>query len=248
MIKVEDVHKTFGGKPVLRGVSCEVAKGEFIALIGMSGSGKSILLKHIAGMIRPDKGRILVDGVRVGTAGGRELERLRGRFGFVFQSGALFDSMTVFDNVAFPLREKTRLNEREIRDKVICTLDQVGLADAGARYPAQISGGMVKRTALARALVSEPEIMFFDEPTTGLDPIIARAILDLFHSCRQQLGYTGIIVSHDIPEVFRIVDKVAMLHEGRIVKYAPPGEFIDPPEPLVRQFITGSTEGPIHYR
>jgi phospholipid/cholesterol/gamma-HCH transport system ATP-binding protein len=245
MIQIENVHKTFESQPVLRGLSCEVEKGEFLALIGMSGSGKSVLLKHIAGMIQPDEGRIVMDGNDMSPIRGRALEDLRKRFGVVFQHGALFDSLTVYDNIAFPLREKTKMPESEIREKVFQQLDAVSLKDAEEKYPAEISGGMAKRTALARALVTEPEIMFFDEPTTGLDPIIANSILKLFKSCHERFGFTGIIVSHDIPEVFEIVDRVAMLHEGVLIKVAAPGEFLDSEDALIRQFITGSTEGPI---
>ncbi|MDA0836533.1 MAG: ABC transporter ATP-binding protein [Planctomycetota bacterium] len=245
MIQIEDLHKSFDSHPVLRGLSCEVKKGEFLALIGMSGSGKSVLLKHIAGMIRPDKGRIILDGHDLAKIRGRELEALRKRFGVVFQQGALFDSLTVYDNIAFPLREKLKLRESEIRERVHRQLEAVSLKNAEDKYPAEISGGMAKRTALARALITEPEIMFFDEPTTGLDPIIANSILKLFKSCHERFGFTGIIVSHDIPEVFDIVDRVAMLHEGVLIKAAPPNEFRNSEDALIRQFITGSTEGPI---
>jgi len=247
MIKVENLHKSFEGAAVLRGVYCEVAKGEMLALIGMSGCGKSVLLKHIAGMFQPDEGRVLVDGNDMREIRGRKLEKLRRRFGFVFQNGALFDSLTVYDNVAFPLREKSKLSEKEIREKVMASLRQVGLTEAADKYTAQISGGMIKRTALARALITEPEILFFDEPTTGLDPIIAKTMLKLFDTCHKEFGFTGVIVSHDIPEVFDIVDRVAFLHQGKVQLAGRPEEILSSDDPMTRQFITGDTEGPIQY-
>ena len=245
MIEVEDLHKSFDGLQVLKGVSFRVERGEILALIGGSGHGKSVILKHVAGLIRPDRGRIRIDGNEIFHLRGRDLEQLRGRFGFLFQSGALFSSLTVFDNVAFPLREKTKLSEQEIREKVLTALDHVGLKDAEDKYPAQISGGMIKRTALARSLVRSPEIMFFDEPTTGLDPVIAHAILNLIESIHGRLRFTGIIVSHELSRVFQIVQKVAMLHEGVILTVGTPEEILSSSDPVVRQFITGSIEGPI---
>ncbi len=247
MIRVEDLHKSFDGFEVLRGVSFQVERGEILALIGRSGHGKSVLLKNIAGLIRPDRGRVFIDGENICRLRGRELERLRGRFAFLFQGGALFDSLTVFENVAFPLREKARLNDGEIREKVLSELGLVGLAGAEHKYPAELSGGMMKRAALARALVREPEIMFFDEPTTGLDPIIAHAILNLIDSIHKRLGFTGMIVTHQIPRVFDIVQRVAMLHEGSILITGSPGEILSSKDPIVRQFIRGEIEGPIDY-
>jgi len=248
VIRIEDIRKSFGRQEVLRGVSLHVAKGEFVALIGMSGSGKSLLLRHVVNLIRPDSGRVVVAGQEVATLQARELEELRSRVGYLFQSGALFDSMTVFDNVAFPLREKTRLGEATIRQKVMVELEQVGLKDAGEKFPAQLSGGMLKRVALARTLIRNPEILLFDEPTTGLDPIVANSILNLFDSVHRTFNFTGIIVSHEIPEIFRIVQKVAMLHEGRIVAVETPEDLRNTKNALVDQFVNGKTEGPIHYR
>jgi len=247
MIRVEDLYKSFDGFEVLRGVSFQVERGEILALIGRSGHGKSVLLKNIAGLIRPDRGRVFIDGENICRLRGRELERLRGRFAFLFQGGALFDSLTVFENVAFPLREKARLNDGEIREKVLSELALVGLAGAEHKYPAELSGGMMKRAALARALVREPEIMFFDEPTTGLDPIIGHAILNLIDSIHKRLGFTGMIVTHQIPRVFDIVQRVAMLHEGSILVAGPPGEILSSSDPIVGQFIRGEIEGPIDY-
>jgi len=247
MIQIIDLHKSFDGLEVLRGVTFQVAKGEILALIGRSGYGKSVLLKHVAGLIRPDRGRVLIDGEDLGRVRGRELERMRGRLGFLFQGGALFDSETVFENVAFPLRERTRLGEPEIRKKVMDLLEQVDLIGAENKYPAQLSGGMVKRAAFARALVTNPEIMLFDEPTTGLDPIIACAILNLIESLHSHFGFTGILVTHEIPSVFRFVQKVAMLHEGKILMVQTPEEMQSSMHPIIQQFIAGCVEGPIRY-
>jgi phospholipid/cholesterol/gamma-HCH transport system ATP-binding protein len=197
--------------------------------------------------MRPDRGRVLIDGEDICCLKGKELERLRSRFAFLFQSGALFDSLTVFENVAFPLREKTQLSDREIREKVLSELDQVGLAGAEHKYPGEISGGMIKRAALARALVREPEVMLFDEPTTGLDPIIAHAILNLVDSIHKRLNFTGIIVTHQIPTIFDIVQRVAMLHEGVILITGSPEEICLSKDPIVKQFINGDLEGPLDY-
>ena len=230
---------------VLRGVSCEIRKGEILALIGGSGTGKSVILKHMAGLLRPDRGRVVIDGIDITSLGGAELEQMRSRFGFLFQSGALFSSLSVFDNVAFPLREKTKLEEAKIRERVISVLDQVGLKEAEEKYPAQLSGGMIKRTALARALVRTPEIMFFDEPTTGLDPVTAHTIIDLIQSLHKRLRFTGIIVTHELARVFGIVERVALLYEGVIQFMGTPNEIMASQDAVVQQFISGATQGPI---
>ena len=248
MIRVEELWKSFGAHDVLRGVSFEVKPGEFLALVGLSGSGKSILLKQIVRLMEPDRGRVLVAGQDVAALSRRALEGLRSRIGFVFQSGALFDSLRIYENVAFPLREKTRLAESEIRKKGMAALEQVGLGHAEEKYPAQLSGGMVKRVALARTLVREPEIVLFDEPTTGLDPIVSNSILQLFDSVHKRLNLTGILVSHEIPAIFRIVQKVAMLHEGKIVAVEAPDRIMTSRDPVVEQFVRGQPEGPIRYR
>jgi phospholipid/cholesterol/gamma-HCH transport system ATP-binding protein len=247
MIEVDNLHKSFDGLQVLRGASFHVAKGELLALIGRSGYGKSVLLKHVAGLIRPDRGRVLIDGNDLGILKGKELEEMRSRFGFLFQNGALFDSLTIFENVAFPLKEKTKLRDHEIKKRVLSILDEVGLSGAENKYPAQISGGMVRRAALARSLVRNPEIMFFDEPTTGLDPIIGHAILNLIDSCHKRFGFTGILVTHEIPRAFEIVQKVAMLHEGAILIVASSQAILSSRDPIVQQFIAGNIEGPIQY-
>jgi phospholipid/cholesterol/gamma-HCH transport system ATP-binding protein len=246
MIRVEDLHKAFNGVAVLKGVSLEVEKGELLALIGRSGYGKSVLLKHVAGLLRPDQGRVLLDSQDMGRLRGRDLIRVRNRLGFLFQSGALFDSMTVLDNVAFPLREKTRLSEREIREKVMAELEQVGLLGSEEKFPSQISGGMVKRASLARALVEEPEIMLIDEPTTGLDPLTGQTILNLIDACHKRLRFSGIVVTHEVPKIFEIVNKVVMLHEGRVVFAGTPEEILSSEEETVKAFVTAGTEWLAH--
>ncbi len=239
MIQIENITKSFDDVPVLRGISLTVEKGEFVALIGRSGYGKSVLLRHVAGLLKPDSGRVLVDGQDLTSLRGRELEALRSRFGFVFQGGALFDSLSVFDNVAFPLREKTRKSEEEIATQVRAALVRVGLETSEDKLPAQISGGMVKRTALARALVMEPEFLFFDEPETGLDPLTAQGVLDLIHECHRNLKFTGIIISHQLPRVFDVVDRVAVLHNGQIRYFGPPDGLERSADEAVRQLVTG---------
>lgn len=241
MIRVENLSKAFGRQEVLREVSFEVQPGEFVALIGGSGSGKSLLLKLMVGLLQPDRGEVWIGDKDISALNRRELEALRSRIGFVFQGGALFDSMTVYDNVAFPLREKTSLPEQDIRRKVMDELELVGLREAEHKFPAQLSGGMLKRIALARALVRDPEIVLFDEPTTGLDPVVSRAVLDLFGEVHQRLKLTGILVSHEIPRIFDIVQKVAMLHEGRIVAMEPPTLFCAFPNPIIQEFVNGTT-------
>ncbi|HJX34018.1 MAG TPA: ATP-binding cassette domain-containing protein [Desulfatiglandales bacterium] len=248
MIQIEDLHKSLSGKKVLEGVNLNVNKGEILVLIGMSGYGKSVLLKHIARIFRPDRGRVLIDGKDIGLLNSRELAEVRSRLGFLFQGGALFESMSVYDNVAFPLKEKLGLKKDEINERVLRELDQVGLSGAEDKYPTQISGGMQKRAALARVLVWQPEIILFDEPTTGLDPIIGHAILQLIEELHKNRNFTSIIVTHELHRVFKIANRAAMLHEGIIKTLGTPDEILASDDPVVRQFITGDTEGPISYR
>lgn len=245
MIRVENLHKAFGAQPVLRGVTLEVLGGEIMIVIGQSGGGKSVFLKHLLGLLHPDAGRIWVDGTELTHLRGPALDRVRERYGVVFQGGALFDSMTVFDNVAFPLREKTTLSPREIAARTDEKLAQVGLAGMGHKYPAEISGGMRKRVAIARALVTEPEIVFFDEPTTGLDPVLVNAIHHLILDLHRKFRFTAIMVSHEIPEIFQIAHRVAMLHGGVIVEATDPQSIQTSANPIVQQFIRGEIEGPI---
>jgi phospholipid/cholesterol/gamma-HCH transport system ATP-binding protein len=239
---VEGLRKSFRGQAVLRGVNLEVPTGTITIIIGRSGGGKSVLLRHLLGLVRPDAGRIVVDGVTVTALRGRALDALRQRYGVVFQGGALFDSLTCDQNVAFPLREKTDLGEAEIAKRVEAALAQVGLEGISGKYPAEISGGMRKRVAIARALVTEPEIVFFDEPTTGLDPVLVNAIHGVILDLHRRFRFTAVMVSHEIPEIFRIADRVAMLHEGRIVEVGPPETIQRSTNPVVASFIRGEPE------
>ena len=242
MIRVEGLTKSFGNQPVLRSIDLEIPTGSITAIIGRSGGGKSVFLKHLLGLLRPESGHVLVDDVDVVRLRGRGLEEIRRRYGVVFQGGALFDSMSCADNVAFPLREKTRLGRVEIDKRVEAALAQVGLEAVGRKYPAEVSGGMRKRTAIARALVTEPEIIFFDEPTTGLDPVLVNTIHQLILALHRRLTFTAVIVSHEIPEIFDIADRVAMLHEGRIVEVGPPAQIQGSASRVVQQFIRGEPE------
>jgi phospholipid/cholesterol/gamma-HCH transport system ATP-binding protein len=242
MIKVEGLTKSFGRQAVLRELTLEIPTGTITIVIGRSGGGKSVFLKHLVGLMRPDAGRILVDGVDISHMRGRALDEIRRTYGVVFQGGALFDSMTCYDNVAFPLREKTRPPQEELHKRVEAALDQVGLEGVGAKYPAEISGGMRKRVAIARALVTEPEIVFFDEPTTGLDPVLVNTIHHLILNLHRRARFTAVVVSHEIPEIFEIADTVAMLHEGRIVEVGPPAAIQSSTNPIVRRFIKGEPD------
>lgn len=217
MIQVIDVYRSFGRQQVLAGVNLQVQKGEILAIVGRSGSGKTVMLKLLIGLMRPDRGKILVEDTDISRLYGRRLDSVRERFGMLFQGGALFDSLTVFDNVAFPLREKTRLSRAEIATEVREMLQKVGLADMDYKFPAELSGGMKKRAALARALITSPAIMLFDEPTTGLDPILVRAIHHLIVETHRTFGYTAVLVSHEIPEVFEIATRVAMIDRKSVV-------------------------------
>jgi phospholipid/cholesterol/gamma-HCH transport system ATP-binding protein len=245
MIRLIDVHRSFGSQQVLSGVNLRVQKGEILTIIGRSGSGKTVLLRLIIGLARPNRGQILIEGTDITQLSGRRLDRVRERFGMLFQGGALFDSMTVFDNVAFPLREKTDLSSSEIAAQVQKMLENVGLGEMGYKFPAELSGGMKKRTALARALITNPSIILFDEPTTGLDPILGRAIHQLIQETHDAFGYTAVIVSHEIPEVFEIATRVAVVHEGRIIAEETPEMILKSPDPFIQQFISGSLEGPV---
>jgi len=245
MIKVVDLHKTFRDQTVLKGINLELETGKVTTIIGGSGSGKTVLLKHLNALLRPDRGSVLVDGEDITRLGDRDLNEIRRKFGVLFQGAALLDSMTLYDNVAFPLREKSRLTESEIQKRVEERLAQVGLAGMGYKYPAEVSGGMKKRAGLARALAMEPEIVLFDEPTTGLDPVLGKSIHELIRKMHATFGFTGVIVSHDIPEVFKISDRVAMLANGVIVEAGATEEFLGSRNPVVRQFLQADTEGPL---
>ena len=241
MIEVIDVHKNFGHQEVLKGTNLTIEDGGITTIIGGSGSGKTVLLKTMIALLLPDRGQILVDGADITRLGQKPLNEVREKFGFLFQGAALLDSMTIFDNVAFPLRERTRLGEDAIAGKVRERLDQVGLADMGYKYPAEVSGGMKKRAGFARALVTDPAIVLFDEPTTGLDPLLGKSIHRLIADMQRRLGFTGVIVSHDIPQVFTISHHVAMLADGVIADHGPTEEFLESPNPAVQQFLKGET-------
>ncbi|MEQ9693598.1 ATP-binding cassette domain-containing protein [Shimia sp. SDUM112013] len=244
MITFENVHKTFGSKHVLRGVNLHVPKGESMVIIGGSGTGKSVTLKCVLGLITPDQGTITVDG-KDATKGDRDA--FLARFGMLFQGGALFDSLTVWQNVAFRLlRGSLKRPKQEARDIAIEKLRRVGLTpDVADLFPSELSGGMQKRVGLARAIAAEPEIIFFDEPTTGLDPIMAGVINDLIREIVVEMGATAMTITHDMTSVRAIADKVAMLHDGVIQWTGPVGEMDNSGDPYLTQFISGSAEGPI---
>jgi len=245
LIEIKGLRKVLEGVEVLKGVDLKVRKGELMAIIGRSGAGKSVLLKHIIGLMKPDSGEIFINGIDVVNLCTRDHCKLREEFGVVFQGGALFDSMSVYDNIAFPLRERFKMKESEVKERVMRALEDVGLAGHEHKFPADLSGGMRKRAALARALVAEPSIVLFDEPTTGLDPITLNTIHTLIHYTHKKYGFTGIIVSHEIPEIFDIVDTVAMIEGGVIIEAGTPEQIKTSQNPIVKQFITGSPEGPL---
>ncbi len=238
MIKLVNVQKSFGSQIVLRGATLEIPKGKLTTIIGRSGEGKSVLLKHMIGLLQPDRGEVWVNDVEISRLRGKALNDVRKQFAMLFQGAALFDSLTVFDNVAFPLREKLRLPEPEVKGRVDEKLERVGLAGMGHKFPAELSGGMKKRAGLARALVMEPEIILFDEPTTGLDPLMSNTIHRLILDMHRTFGFTAVMVSHEIPEIFSISDWVAMLEQGRIAAMAPSADFQRITDPMVREFIT----------
>jgi len=245
LIQVRNLHKRFGRQVVLQGLSLDIGRGEIMAVVGRSGTGKSVFLKHLIGLIRPDSGQVLVDGEDIHRDGSRTLARIRERFGMLFQGGALFDSLTVEDNIAFPLRERTRMSAAQIQSVVAETLKGVGLEGVEGKFPEQLSGGMRKRVALARALAMHPEIVLFDEPTTGLDPILVRAIHRLIADTQARFHYTAVIVSHELPEIFDIATRVAMLHNGAILEVDTAAHFQHSNNPAVQQFIAGRLEGPL---
>ena len=244
-ITIADLHKSFGANHVLRGVNLTVEPGESMVVIGGSGSGKSVLIKHIIGLLKPDRGSILVDGEEVTTMRERQLKELRKKFGMLFQAAALFDSLTVGENVAFALVEHTRLSRAEIADRVREKLTLVGLPGTEDLFPAELSGGMKKRVGLARALAIEPEVILYDEPTTGLDPIMADAINDLIVEMRERFAITSVAITHDMVSAYKIGHRLAMLYQGKIIFTGTPEECKNTTDPMVRQFITGSSVGPI---
>ncbi|MEV8465335.1 ATP-binding cassette domain-containing protein [Fluviibacterium sp. DFM31] len=244
MIQLENVHKSFGDNAVLRGVTLEVPKGESMVIIGGSGTGKSVALKCVLGLVRPDKGVIRVDGEDITRA---DRDEFLSHFGMLFQGGALFDSMHVWENVAFRLlRGRLKKPREEAREIAIEKLRRVGLRSSVAdQFPAELSGGMQKRVGLARAIAAEPQIIFFDEPTTGLDPIMSGVINDLIREIVVEMGATAMTITHDMTSVRAIADKVAMLHDGVIQWSGPVSDLDTTGDPYIQQFINGSAEGPI---
>ena len=239
-LRVRGLHKTFGDNQVLAGVDLDIERGKVNVIIGASGAGKSVLIKHFMCLLRPDSGGIHVDGVDVFALDQRALSSFRRRFGLVFQFAALFDSLSVEDNCAFPLREHTRKSRAEIRDIVADRLAALGLAGTQAKFPAELSGGMRKRVGLARALVLEPEILMFDEPTTGLDPLATRNVDEMILSTMERYKVTSVVISHDMASVFRIADRIALLHQRRIQAVGTVDEIRRSDDPYLREFITTS--------
>ncbi|MFA5515537.1 MAG: ATP-binding cassette domain-containing protein [Desulfuromonadales bacterium] len=237
VIEMIDVHKSFGSQQVLRGIDLSVTEGTTTVIVGASGQGKSIILKHMLGLIRPDRGKVLVLGQDMARIGGRKLKEIRSNFGVLFQNAALLDSLTVFDNVALPLRERTKASEKEIREQVEERLALMGLEGSEMKHPAQLSGGMQKRVGLARALIMNPRVVFFDEPTTGLDVRKSNEIYRLFHKTQAYFKYTSVIVSHDVPKIFKLADYVALLADGVIQGCMTPEEFQLSGKPLIRSFV-----------
>lgn len=238
MIEIRGLEKAFGDHRVLRGIDLGVREGTTTVILGGSGSGKTVLMKHIIGLLRPDAGRVIVDGEDVTDMRGRDLDRVRRKFGMVFQMSALFDSMTVLENVAFPLREhRKHLPEEEVRRIVAEKLRIVGMEGVEQKYPAELSGGMRKRVALARAIVLDPKIVLYDEPTTGLDPITTDYVDEMILDARRELGVTSVVISHDIGSAFKVGDEIAFLHDGRIVESAPPSALRGSTNPHVQKFL-----------
>jgi len=239
LIELKNLHKAFGDNGVLNGINLRVYRGQITSIIGKSGVGKSVLLKHIIGLLTQDRGEILFDGRPLERMSRKERTALNRKFSYMFQGTALFDSMTVFDNISLPLREKSTLSRDEIRRRVHEKMRQLDLPEIDHEYPSQLSGGMMKRVALARALVTDPEIVLFDEPTTGLDPIRKNAVLSMISDYQQRIGFTGVIVSHEIPDIFYISQRIAMLEAGRIFFEGTPEEIQGSEDPVVQQFLQG---------
>ena len=245
MIKIQGLHKKFSGNHVLRGIDLTIHDGETLVIIGRSGCGKSVLLKHIMGLLEPDQGTILIDGVNIFGLAPEEQEKFRLKLGMLFQGAALFDSLNVKENVGFSLYEHSHLSENKITDIVKEKLQMVGLSGIEHIMPADLSGGMKKRVGLARAICYEPKIIMYDEPTTGLDPINSDVINDLILTMQERLKVTSIVVTHDMTSAYKVGNRMAMLYGGQIIGVGTPDEFKNTKDPIIRQFITGSARGPI---
>ncbi len=239
LIEMRSVHKRFGNQQVLAGVDLPIQKGKVTTIIGKSGTGKSVLLKHVIGLLEPDSGEICFEGRPIHQMAKAERRALKLRFSYMFQGNALFDSMPIYDNIALPLRERHRFSEPQIKKRVAERLHQLDLGDIGDRYPSQVSGGMRKRVALARALVTDPEIVLFDEPTTGLDPIRKNAVHSMIADYQRRFGFTAVLVSHEIPDVFFISQQVAMLDEGRIIFDGTSSGIQESRDPVIQHFLKG---------
>ncbi len=237
IIQIVDVRKSFGDHAVLKGIDLDVEEGTTTVILGGSGSGKTVLMKHMIGLLRPDSGKVIVDGEDIVQLPQDELSRVRKKFGMVFQAAALFDSMNVYENVAFPLREHKKVAEEEIRQKVREKLAIVGLKNVEHKFPADLSGGMRKRVGLARAIILDPKIVLYDEPTTGLDPITTDYVDEMILDAKKQLGVTSVVISHDIASAFKVADKIAFLHQGHIVDQGPPGHLRHSQHPAVNGFL-----------
>ena len=245
MIQIKGLHKSFGGNQVLQGLDLGIETGEALVIIGRSGCGKSVLLKIIMGIIEPDRGTVIIDGVDIFSLVPRELDQFRLKLGMLFQGAALFDSLTVRENVGFSLYEHTQLPREVIVEKVREKLKLVGLEGIEQLMPSALSGGMKKRVGLARAIANDPKVILYDEPTTGLDPIMADGINDLVVQMHEKLRVTSVTVTHDLKSAYKIADRVAMLYEGKIIGAGTPEEIKNTEDPVIRQFITGSATGPI---
>ncbi len=245
--RLDDVAVRFGPKVVIQHLSLDIVEGAITCIIGLSGAGKSTILRLLNGLRRPDEGRVLLGDRDISALHERDLIQIRESIGFSFQFAALFDSLSIFDNVALPLRERTTMSEAKIRELVVETLDSVGLANVGERFPAELSGGMVKRAGFARAVIANPHCVLYDEPTTGLDPIITHVLTDLIIRLRARLNGTAVVVSHDLASIFMMADYVAMLFEGAIIAYGTVDEIKASPNPIVQQFLQGSEVGPIPF-
>jgi phospholipid/cholesterol/gamma-HCH transport system ATP-binding protein len=237
MIQVVDLHKSFGQNKVLTGIQLDIAEGETCVILGGSGSGKTVLMKHMIGLLKPDRGRVLVEGEDIVPLDADALEIMRRKFGMVFQAAALFDSMTVYENVSFPLREHKKISEEESREIVKKKLEIVGLRGVEEKFPADLSGGMRKRVGLARAIVLDPKIVLYDEPTTGLDPITTDYVDEMILDAKRQLGVTSVVISHDIASAFKVGDNIAFLSQGRIVEHGPPEQLRASEHPAVKVFL-----------
>jgi phospholipid/cholesterol/gamma-HCH transport system ATP-binding protein len=240
-IELKNVHKRFGHLVVLNDVSLSIEKGQSLVIIGASGSGKSVMLKHIVGLLKPDKGEVYFDDQRIDTQRERRLAEIRTRFGFLFQMGALFDSLNVLDNVAFPLVEHTRKSPEEVERIAQGKLAMVGLPDVGQKMPMELSGGQRKRVALARAIALEPQVVLYDEPTTGLDPIRSDVINELILKLKRELNITSIVVTHDMQSAFKVADRIVMLYEGKLIFDGSPEQIQCCADPIVQRFVKGES-------